>query len=565
VIAAYLRESTNKQDISTQRKFLQEYCATEGVTYHEFADDGYSGTFPFRDRPQESRLLAEAEAGRVKEVVVYMYDRVGRDHADTHATIGLLLSRGVKLRSLKEGPIENTPSGKFVSGIHSLVAEYERSVTLDRSYDAMLKSVQSGLWVGGMVPYGYRQSVKGKPGPLVKATERIPGCRVSEVEVIERIYAWADEGRSCIWIADTLNSMTIPTAYKRDNRVVEGIPTSGLWTSTRVRNLILQPIYKGVYVWGRRKFVRDSQNPQRRVLRMNPRDRWHEVACPQWAIVSPELWDRAIRAVHQNRIAAMAEGKAESQYLLRGIIRCTCGLCYYGATTARMTTKRQPNGQRVRIPSGATATYYMHSRRSPRERCTTAALRGEHLEQAIWSDIEVFLAKPGAVIQQLEEQLESQAKRGRKVVDEIKSLENQLASHALKRRRAQDFLVDGTLERAEYDRQVSRIHAATTKIEAELSGLRPLAATDDANAEALAQARSVLDDYRKKSRGKLTFTQRRAIVEALADVTVTPRPGREPEVRVRYRFLPHAERFRDSFTENFMGEHRCRKRRRSES
>src|SRR5262249_47039383 len=157
---------------------------------------------------------------------------------------------------------------------------------------------------------------------------------------------------SCTWIANTLNQMGIPTVYKRDGRVVQGRLTSGLWTSTRVRNIIIAPVYKGVYVWGRRKFVRDPANPQRRLLRMNPPDRRYEIPCPAWAIVSPELWQRAVDAVHRNQLASMAHANPGNRYLLRGLVRCSCGLCYYAGTTARHTTRRRPNGERERIPTG---------------------------------------------------------------------------------------------------------------------------------------------------------------------------------------------------------------------
>ena len=131
----------------------------------------------------------------------------------------------------------------------------------------------------------------------------------------------------------------------------------------------------------------------------------------------------------------------------------------------------------------------------------------------------------------------------RTVADEVRGLESKLASQILRRKRAQDFLIDGTLDRAEFDRQMIRIAEAQAQIEKELSELRNVAAEQDANAAALGKARSVLEEWQEKARGPLTFQKRRAIVEALVQgVTVTPREGRPSEVCVRYRFLPHARR-----------------------
>lgn len=244
-------------------------------------------------------------------------------------------------------------------------------------------------------------------------------------------------------------------------------------------------------------------------------------------------------------------------YLLRGLVRCTCGLCYYGMTSTRR-------------PSGKKAIYYMHSRRSPRQRCTAAAVLGDHLEAWVWSDIEVFLSKPGAVIRDLEKQMEAQGSQGRKVADEIRELENRLASQVVRRKRAQDFLIDGTLDRADFDRQILRITNTVAEIEKDLAELRQLRSEQDANAVALGAARTLLEDLQEKTSGKLTFEQRRRAVEALVDsITVTPGEGqKQPSIRVRYAFQPHAERYGGQWERGAglalddMGVHRCRKSRR---
>jgi site-specific DNA recombinase len=559
MIASYLRESTDKQDIETQRQLIQQECAKRNVAAQEFADDGVSGTIPFRNRPQARKLFAAAKRGEVNEVIVYRMDRLGRDHADTFTAIGDLLKLGVKVNSLKEGLAENTASGRLKTGIHTLFAAYERDTIVERSVDASRRLVAEGVFMGGITPYGFRQrpNPADKTARLMLATELIPGCELSEVDVLRRIYGWAEEGKSCIWIAGALKRLDVPTVYTRDGRKVQQKNTAGIWTSTRVRTLIINPIYKGVYVWGKRKIVHDDAGVKHLVV--NPPDRWIETALSaDLTIVSPELWGRAVAAVHRNQIAAMVHLGEDSNYLLRGLVRCSCGLVYYG-----MTSTRQPSGRKV--------VYYMHSRRSPRERCTTAAIRGDELEAAVWSDIEMFLAKPGAIIRQLEQQMEAESGQGRKVADEMREMENLLASQELKRKRAQDFLIDGTLARSDYDRQVLRVSETVSEIGKRLTELRKLAAEQDANADALGKARSLLENLQENARGKMTFEKRRAICEALVSgLSVKPVKGGQPEIKVTFRFEPHAQRYNkqwagtDSFLPNDTDEHRCHKRRRCE-
>jgi site-specific DNA recombinase len=530
MIAAYLRESTNMQDIDTQRRLIREHCARRGAAYQEFADDDVSGTIAFARRPESKKLLEAAKQGNVQELIVYRFDRLGRDHADTYATIGELLKRGVKITSLRQGEVENTPSGRFVSGIHSLVGAYERETFLERSIDAIRELAKQGIWTGGVTPYGYRKTGVGKQARSLPATEPILGCGFSEVAVIKRIYRDAADGKSCVWIANTLNRLGVPTAYARDGRTVLRQKTAGIWTSTRVRNLIVNPIYKGVYVWGKRKFVRDDPNDHKiRHLKMNPRDQWIEVRRPEVVIVSAELWEQANHALHRNQIAAMAN--PQHDYILRGLVKCACGLCYYAMTSARQS-------------SGRGVVYYMHSRRSPRPRCTTSAVRGDGLEAEVWSDIEGFLAKPGKIIRQLEEQMQAQGSKGRKVADDIRDLDAACERKIEARKRLLILFTEGAIERGEYNHERTRIEGAIADIDKRRAELQKISAEQDANAFALNNARTTLEDLRDKARGKLTFAKRRAIVEALvAGITVTPIAGKQPEIRVQYRFDPHTERY----------------------
>ena len=75
---------------------------------------------------------------------------------------------------------------------------------------------------------------------------------LSAADVVRRIYDHlAVDGWSCPRIAEEFNSFGIPTSYRRDGRGVRGKRTQGLWRSGHIRNLVVNPVYKGILQYGR--------------------------------------------------------------------------------------------------------------------------------------------------------------------------------------------------------------------------------------------------------------------------------------------------------------------------
>jgi site-specific DNA recombinase len=111
------------------------------------------------------------------------------------------------------------------------------------------------------VPYGYQVLGQKKQARLALSESLLPGLELSEADVVRLIYRLlAEEGYSWIRIAEHLNALGVPTAYVRDKRHVKSrysteeqkIPTAGVWRYGRVRDLVVNPVYKGQYVYGRR-------------------------------------------------------------------------------------------------------------------------------------------------------------------------------------------------------------------------------------------------------------------------------------------------------------------------
>jgi DNA invertase Pin-like site-specific DNA recombinase len=81
-------------------------------------------------------------------VTVVALDRLGRSLSQIIATIDGLQSRGIAVRSLREGVDLSSPMGRTVAGILSSLAEYERTLTAERSAAAREAARVRGRRVG---------------------------------------------------------------------------------------------------------------------------------------------------------------------------------------------------------------------------------------------------------------------------------------------------------------------------------------------------------------------------------------------------------------------------------
>ena len=119
----YVRVSTSKQTTDQQRDALE----AAGVS--RFFEDVMSGARS--DRPGLKALLEYAREG--DRITVVALDRLGRSMTHVILTIDELQSRGILLRSLREGVDFTQPVGRMLAGIFASLAEYERSLIRERA------------------------------------------------------------------------------------------------------------------------------------------------------------------------------------------------------------------------------------------------------------------------------------------------------------------------------------------------------------------------------------------------------------------------------------------------
>ncbi len=163
--AVYTRVSSDaglEQDFNSldnQREAAEAYVKSQA---HEgwiricdrFDDGGFSGGST--DRPALQKLLDEVSRGRIDVVVVYKVDRLTRSLADFAKLVELFDARGVSFVSVTQAFNTTASMGRLTLNVLLSFAQFERDVTGERIRDKIAASKKKGLWMGGVVPLGYR-------------------------------------------------------------------------------------------------------------------------------------------------------------------------------------------------------------------------------------------------------------------------------------------------------------------------------------------------------------------------------------------------------------------------
>src|SRR5258708_2036681 len=192
-VGIYLRVSTEeqreRQSIATQRDFAGRYCDLHQFPIHAvFADDGVSGTIPLDRRPEGAKLLRDARLKKFDHLLFYKLDRLGRETRLTLEAVAELEKCGVRVRSMTEEFDSQTAIGRLMMTMLSGFAAHEREVIRERSSAGTNRKAEEGVWLGGVVPYGYRRGGEKGQARLVVTEETSPGFGLSEAGGGRAIY-----------------------------------------------------------------------------------------------------------------------------------------------------------------------------------------------------------------------------------------------------------------------------------------------------------------------------------------------------------------------------------------
>ncbi len=139
LLLGYARVSTDDQDLTNQRDELNEAGCTK-----IFAEK-ITGTR--RDRPELERLLDHLRTGDV--VTVTRLDRLARSTRDLLDIAERIQAAGAGLRSLAEPWADTTsPAGRMVLTVFAGIAEFERSLIIERTRSGRAAAKKRGVKFG---------------------------------------------------------------------------------------------------------------------------------------------------------------------------------------------------------------------------------------------------------------------------------------------------------------------------------------------------------------------------------------------------------------------------------
>jgi site-specific DNA recombinase len=449
-------------------------------------------------------MVADARKGRFSKIIVYRASRLGREEEDQFAVYNLLVeSLGIELIGIME-PLND----RMVFGFHTIMnAQYRRQFLAD-SARGMDRAARAGRYTGGIVPLGYRVEGHKQTAHLVPDESIIWG-NWTAVRLVQRIFEWlAIDHRSCRWIAQELNRLGVPTAYQRDGRGVRGQTTQAIWRPGRVRNLVVNPVYKGLLQYGRRR----SRKSKRTSV----------IEATVEAIVSPEMWAAAQRTLAENRIISVKN--TDTAYLLRSVMKCgLCGLTFCGA-------QGRPGVWWYRC------TGYLAERGGKDHRCLARSIRNTDIEPQVWQDIETMLRNPGDLLDVLKTEAENTVDDAAAIAEaERITLQAALADLEPRRQRNLDVFELGRMTLEELNTRLDEIDGQRRRLQEQLNAIEiPAPSEEPLDPDLLAAIHERLD-------AGLTDHQRSEIVRLLVkQITVhtTPRPDGHKDVKlvIEYRF-----------------------------
>jgi DNA invertase Pin-like site-specific DNA recombinase len=145
--AIYARVSTDEQNLSSQLQDCREWCSRMNFQPVEYLDKTSGSSI---SREALDRLMKDVRRGKVKTVVAYKLDRLGRSLVHLAQMVGEFDTYGVALVCPSQGidTRATNPAGRLQMHVLMAVAEFERSLIRERTKAGLASARVRGATLG---------------------------------------------------------------------------------------------------------------------------------------------------------------------------------------------------------------------------------------------------------------------------------------------------------------------------------------------------------------------------------------------------------------------------------
>lgn len=143
---AYLRVSTDEQDVNNQKHGLLEYCNQKGLTNIEFITDSVSGKHPWRER-KIGAAIAQMQAG--DNLIFAEISRMARSTLQVLEILSVCAEKEISVYIAKQQmELDGSMQAKITATVLGLAAEIEREFISQRTKEALAARKAKGLALG---------------------------------------------------------------------------------------------------------------------------------------------------------------------------------------------------------------------------------------------------------------------------------------------------------------------------------------------------------------------------------------------------------------------------------
>lgn len=146
-VVAYIRVSTERQDVENQLTGIRQYASRENLDIDEVSGETISGYKSHLAERRFSEVMSDLQRGDT--LIVAETSRISRRLLDVLNAIQQLLDRGINVIAVKENIVfKDDINSKVLAFAFGLSAEIERNLISARTREALAKKKAEGFKLG---------------------------------------------------------------------------------------------------------------------------------------------------------------------------------------------------------------------------------------------------------------------------------------------------------------------------------------------------------------------------------------------------------------------------------